>query len=205
MKAIEDSFYEDKFNLAMKLLLRSPNNKTYQEVNNEGQNLFHILGHIKGVNKINQLQQFMDTLYSKQIPLDTKDIYGNTPLHYAAKNLLKELIIFILGKYEEKNLLLNSENNENHTPFYLAIEGNNINTITKDIFDLLFSKKNINQSNLVDETLIEKNNKKENNNNYKCSLLLLLIRLMLQKPNVNFDYFYQKLIQNGASIMENQL
>ena len=30
MKAVEDSFYEGKFNLAMKLLLRSPYNKTYQ-------------------------------------------------------------------------------------------------------------------------------------------------------------------------------
>ena len=202
MKAIEDSLYEDKFNLAMKLLLRSPNNKTYQEVNNEKQNLFHILGYIKSVNQMNQLQQFMDTLYSKQIPLDAKDIYGNTPLHYAAKNLFKVLIEFILNKYKDKNLLLNSENNENHTPFYLAIEGNNINIITKEIFDLLFTNKNINKLNLVDETLIEKNIKKEKKNNYQSPVLLLLIRLMLQKSNDNFEYFYQKLIKNGASIME---
>ena len=204
MKAIEDCFYENKFNLAMKLLLRSPNNKIYQETNNEGQNLFHILGHIKDINQINNLQQFMVTLYSKQIPLDEKDVYGNTPLHYAAKNLFKELIEFILNKYENKTLLLNTENNENHTPFYLAVENSSINIITKDIFDLLFTNKNINQLNSVNENLIEKNNKKENKdkNIYKCPLILFLIRLMLQKNNDNFEYFYTKLIQNGASLIE---
>jgi hypothetical protein len=49
MKAVEDSFYEQKFNLAMKLLIRSPNNKTYQVLNSDGQNLFHILGHINNI------------------------------------------------------------------------------------------------------------------------------------------------------------
>ena len=47
MKAVEDSFYEQKFNLAMKLLIRSPYNKTYQVLNSDGQNLFHILGRMR--------------------------------------------------------------------------------------------------------------------------------------------------------------
>ena len=208
MKAIEDSFYESKFNLAMKLLIRSPYNKTYQVLNNEKQNLFHILGHIKKNNIIEKLNEILDVLYKKEIPLDAKDIYGNTPLHYAAKNLFKEFIEFILNKYKDKQYLLNIENNENHTPFYLATKDNNINLINKDIFDLLFTTKNINQINLLDESLIDKNKnvvKKKHfkEDNYKCSLLLYIIRLMLNnQTNDNYKYFYQKLIQNGASLME---
>jgi hypothetical protein len=163
---------------------------------------------IKKNNIIEKLNEILDVLYKKEIPLDAKDIYGNTPLHYAAKNLFKEFIEFILNKYKDKQYLLNIENNENHTPFYLATKDNNINLINKDIFDLLFTTKNINQINLLDESLIDKNKnvvKKKHfkEDNYKCSLLLYIIRLMLNnQANDNYKYFYQKLIQNGASLME---
>ena len=205
MKAIEDSFYENQFNLAMKLLIRSPYDKTYQILNSEKQNLFHILGHIKNNYQINQLNELLDLLYSKNIPLDAKDIYGNTPLHYASKYLFKELIEFILTKYENKNNLLNSENIESHTPFFFATKNNNINSINKKIFDLLFTTKNINQINSYDENLLEPNKNKQKIE-YKCTLLLYIIRLMLKsdlnQKNENYIYYFKTLIQNGASLIE---
>ena len=201
MKAIEDSFYENQFNLAMKLLIRSPYDKTYQVLNNENQNLFHILGHIKNNQQIKQINELLDLLYSKNISLDAKDIHGNTPLHYASKYLFKELIEFILSKYENKNYLLNSENNESHTPFFLATKNNNINIISEKIFDLVFTNKNINQVNSYDESLLD-----INKSEYKCTLLLYIIRLMLKstinQKNDKYIYFFKKLIQNGASLIE---
>ena len=203
MKAVEDSFNEQQFNLAMKLLNYSPYNKTYQALNNDGQNLFHILANIK-INNLTELPQLLDKLYSKEIPLNAKDNFGNTPLHYAAKNLFKELIQFILNKYKNKKLILNIENNDNYTPFILSIKGNNINLITQDIFDLLFTTKNINQLYEEDEKLINKSNRI---NSYKCSVLLYIVRIMLKKSDetifyTKLYYFYEKLIKNGASINE---
>ena len=110
MKAVEDSFYESKFNLAMKLLIRSPNNETYQSLNSEKQNLFHILGHIKNINS-QELAKFLDILYSKKIPLDAKDIHGNTPLHYAAKNIFEQFIKFIVDKFKNDRKILDIKNN----------------------------------------------------------------------------------------------
>ena len=156
MKAVEDSFNEQQFNLAMKLLNRSPYNKTYQALNSDRQNLFHILANIK-VNNLIGLPKLLDKLYSKEIPLDVKDIFGNTPLHYASKNLFKNLIQFILNKYKNTQLILDKENNDNFTPFFLSIKGNNINLINRDIFDLLFTTKNINQLYEEDEKLIINN------------------------------------------------
>ena len=213
MKAVEDAFYESKFNLAMKLLIRSPNNETYQSLNNEKQNLFHILGHIKNINS-QDLAKFLNILYSKKIPLDSKDIYGNTPLHYAAKNIFEQFIKFIVDKYKNNKNILDIKNNENCTPLILAMKGNNINLINKNIFDLLFTVKDINQLNSEDESLIEysnnNNDTKEKNDkfsDYKCSLLLYVVRKLLKQPSRGeayntLKYFYKKLIQGGASIIE---
>ena len=216
MKAVEDAFYENKFNLAMKLLIRSPNNSTYQVLNNEGQNLFHILGHIKNINT-GELTKFLDILYSKQIPLDAKDNYGNTPLHYAAKNIFEKFIKFIVDKFKSNKYILDMKNNDNYTPLILAMKGDNIRRINKNIFDLLFTSKDINQLNSENESLIEHssddvNDKKEKKekDDYKCSLLLYVVRKLLKQPSqgkpteeqLNLKYYYQKLIQNGASIMQ---
>ena len=218
MKAVEDSFYEGKFNLAMKLLLRSHNNEIYQALNNEGQNLFHILGHIKYITNT-ELPKFLDILYSKQIPLNAKDNYGNTPLHYAAKNVFEQLIKFIINKFGKNKNILDIKNNDNCTPLILAMKGANINRINKNIFDLLFTNKDINQLNSEDESLIddsynENDNDKDKENNkkeeYKCSLLIYVVRKLLKQPSegkaselkTNLKYFYKKLIQNGASISQ---
>ena len=52
MKAVEDSFNEQKFNLAIKLLNHSPYNETYQELNRDRQNLFHILVQINNIQNL---------------------------------------------------------------------------------------------------------------------------------------------------------
>ena len=218
MKAVEDSFYESKFNLAMKLLLRSPNNATYQALNNEGQNLFHILGHIRNITSA-ELPKFLDILYSKQIQLDAKDNFGNTPLHYASKNIFEQFIKFIINKIGNNKNILDIKNKDSETPLILAMKGKNISRINKNIFDLLFTSKDINQLNDEDESLIDNSDKDESNDNkgeeekrneYKCSLLLYVVRKLLKQPSegkpseekMNPKYFYKKLIQNGASIME---
>ena len=204
VKAVEDCFCEQKFNLAMKLLTRFPYNKTYQGLNREGQNLFHIIGNINN----NALSQFFSVLYSKEIPLNLKDNYGNTPLHYAAKHLFTEFISFIVKKFEDKNLILDIKNNDNDTPFNLATKGNNINIINKNIFDLLFTNNQINELYEENENIINKLNDSNNNNTYKCSLLIVIVRIILVKTLTNgisfeksyFKYFYNKLIENGASV-----
>ena len=207
MKAVEDSFYEQKFNLAMKLLIRSPNKKTYQALNSDGQNLFHILGHIGNISPVEELPHFLNILYSKEIPLDAKDNFGNTPLHYAAKNLFKEFIKFIINKFSVKKLILDSKNNDNETPLLLSMKGNNINSINKEIFDLLFTNKDINHLYEEDEKIINKLNPQEN---YKCTLLIFLVRMILkhglfkekQSEKNCLKYFYNQLIQNGASFTQ---
>ena len=207
MKAVEDSFYERKFNLAMKLLIRSPNNQAYQVLNSYGQNLFHILGHVEEKDNLSELPQFLNILYSKHIPLDQKDNFGNTPLHYASKYLFKGLIQFIIKQYGN-NSILNIKNNDNYIPLILAMKGKNINLIDKKTFDLLFTNKDINLIYDEDENLLTKSSN-PNENNYKCTLLLFIVRMLLLQPaieklsseNSNLYYYYTKLIQNGASIM----
>ena len=209
MKAVEDSFYEMKFNLALKLLNRSPNNKTYQSLNSDRQNLFHILGHIcNKANNSKQLTQFLHILHSKEIPLDAKDNFGNTSLHYAAKYLFVDFIKFIMNNFKNKNLILTIKNNDNCTPLILSMKGNNINIIQKEIFDLLFTNKDINQLYKEDEKNIN-NLYHEKEDNYNCSLLLYVVRNILKQPLLeglsqkksNLKYYYEKLIQNEASIM----
>ena len=207
MKAVEDSFYERKFNLAMKLLIRSPNNQAYQLLNSYGQNLFHILGHVEEKDNLSELPQFLNILYSKHIPLDQKDNFGNTPLHYASKYLFKGFIQFIIKQYGN-NSILNIRNNDNYIPLILAMKGKNINLIDKKTFDLLFTNKDINHIYEEDENLLTKLSN-PNENNYKCTLLLFIVRMLLLQPaieklsteNSNVYYYYTKLIQNGASIM----
>ena len=203
-KAVEDCFYEQKFNLAKKLLTRSPYNETYQGLNLDGQNLFHIIGNIKNNSNNEALPEFFQILLSKEISLDLKDNFGNTPLHYGAQNLYQDFIKFIVNKYPNKKRILNMKNNDNNTPFNLATKGNNINLINKDIFNYLFTNKDINKIFEQDEKLINNNISKKTT--YKCSLLLLIIRkiLNLEKSleQSNLFYFYKKLIEGGASIFE---
>jgi hypothetical protein len=99
MQSVEDSFYEKKFNLSMKLLNQSQNNSIYNHKNIYGQNLFHILGKISGSSDKKTLNNFFDKLYSKDISLDLKDMEGNTPLHYAASNHFIEFCQFIYFIY----------------------------------------------------------------------------------------------------------
>ena len=204
-KAVEDCFYEEKFNLAKKLLTRSPYNETYQGLNLDGQNLFHIIGNIKNNSNSFALPEFFQILLSKEIPLDLKDNFGITPLHYAAQNLYLDFIKFIINKYPNKDIILNMKNNDNNNPFNLATKGNNINIINKDIFNYLFTNVDINNIFEQDEKLINNNIMKKTT--YKCSLLLLIVRKMinLEKKSLqqsNLFYFYKKLIEGGASIME---
>ena len=63
-KAVEDCFYEEKFNLAKKLLTRSPYNETYQGLNLDGQNLFHIMANIKKSTNMTSLVEFFEILLS---------------------------------------------------------------------------------------------------------------------------------------------
>ena len=220
MKAVEDCFNEKKFKLAIKLLNRSPYNETYQTLNNEGLNLFHILSKIV-INNSLELSEILNILYSKEIPLDLQDIYGNTPLHYAAKNLAQYLISFIILKFKDKKNILSIRNKDNNTPFMLAIKTNSINNMTYTSFDNLFNIEDINELIDNDESIIEplKNTKKRknlissdmnldnidnNNQKYKSTILLFSIRHLLKEGTINellkYYLFYKKLIQNGASI-----
>ena len=81
------------------------------------------------------------------------------------------------------------------------MKGDNINHINKNIFDLLFTIKDINQLNPEDESLIEysstSKDKQEKNQDYKCSLLLYVVRKLLKLPSqknsqyTNLKYFYK--------------
>ena len=59
MSSVEDSLYEQKFNLALKLLKKSPKIEIYCEVNSEKQNLFHILGNVSGKMNKNERNNFL--------------------------------------------------------------------------------------------------------------------------------------------------
>jgi hypothetical protein len=81
----------------MKLLIRSPYNKTYQTLNNKNQNLFHMLGQIKNSCRINQLNELLDTFHSKQIHLDVKDIYIDDAKVIIYRNENKDLCVACKG------------------------------------------------------------------------------------------------------------
>ena len=51
MKAVEVCFNENKLKLEIQLLCLAPYNETYQSLNNNGQNLFHILAK-KGIHQV---------------------------------------------------------------------------------------------------------------------------------------------------------
>ena len=198
MQSVEDSFYEKKFNLSMKLLNQSPNNSIYNHKNIYGQNLFHILGKISGSSDKKTLNNFFDKLYSKDISLDLKDMEGNTPLHYAASNHFIEFCQFILNK--GKTFLLDESNNYNESPFICAIK-NNINNISSQLVNLLFSKKTINNV-YIEESF---------GKNYKVTSLLYIVRLLLKNPNQlkekgnNKVFILNKLLDNNASIIEKDI
>ena len=145
---------------------------------------------------------------------DLRKKIGNSPYHicYEVNNLDNAIEYFKSNKY-----ILDMKNNDNYTPLILAMKGDNIRRINKNIFDLLFTSKDINQLNSENESLIEHssddvNDKKEKKekDDYKCSLLLYVVRKLLKQPSqgkpteeqLNLKYYYQKLIQNGASIMQ---
>ena len=65
MKAVEVCFNENKLKLEIKLLCLSPYNETYQSLNNNGQNLFHILAK-KGIHQVYELNKFLDILFRKK-------------------------------------------------------------------------------------------------------------------------------------------
>ena len=219
--AIEDSILEQKFIFVKKLLFYLKDNKKYHKLNFEGKNLFHILSNIKDIQNLQNLTEIFDILYSKEIPLNTKDNYGNTVLHYASKNLFNELIKFICNKFiNDKINILDEKNNNDETPLILGIKGNNINLINEEIFDLLLLvSKNTNNNNinlLYNEDESNINNILYDNKNYQVTILIYVIRKLLELENIkeekdNIDYvnelkiklknFYNKLLKNGASIM----
>ena len=179
MSSVEDSLYEQKFNLALKLLKKSPKIEIYCEVNSEKQNLFHILGNVSGkINSKNDLNQFFEILYNKNISLKNKDVYGNLPIHYACQNNFYKFAEFILSK--EKKNILNEENNDNCTPLLTYVKYNNLyQNDSKNFIKILFSKEKL--SNLFSFP------KYDDSNDYKLTLLIFLVRQILKENNNDYD------------------
>ena len=205
MKAIEDSFYEKKFNLSKKLLAKSPRIDIYTALNEHKQNLFHILGKIG--RESNELEEFFNILYSKKISLTACDMEGNTPLHYAASNHFTKLVKFICDK-EKDNKILSIQNNYYCTPFMNGIKGSLISSFSTDLLNLLFTEDK--RSVEYEENYYE--------DNYKLTPILHVVRYILQnhlplkvtneglfdakKQELNYMNVLYKLLESGASVME---
>jgi ankyrin repeat protein/predicted DNA-binding WGR domain protein len=200
MKAIQDSFYENKFNLAMLLLGKSPYDEIYRQINEKGQNLFHTLAIFgKAVSNKSDLEIFFEKLFEKGIPLEQEDLKGYTSLHYACENHFKDLTEFILKKTDPIKMG-NITSKDGFTPFLCAIKGPYVSQATVFI-DLLLPYTNKNQFRQIylEESYGEK---------YKCTPIIHFTRHYLDNNNTKEPIFTEegkiiiKLVNNGADPME---
>jgi len=204
MKAIQDAFYENKFNLAMLLLDKSPYDEIYRSTNEKGQNLFHVLAlYGKNVDNKIELNLFFDKLSEKGVRLDLPDAEGYTPIHYACENHFEPLFEYIINKHNP-NQVLNSYTKNGYTPFICSIKGKfNISKSFKH-FEIVLNQMEKNQISLLyyeDYYGIS----------YKCTPLIHATRSYLEK-NYNIDPILTeegkkiiKLIQYGANVMERDI
>lgn len=202
MNAIQDSFFEKKFNLALLLLNKDTKKDTYRALNERQQNLFHILA-VNGMshNTID-LKLFYDKLYGKGISLISQDKFGYTPFHYACENHFISLCEYIL-KLCVPQAILSLKCNSGFTPFICAIRGERLKSCNDNI-DLLLK-----YNNQVSEIYLEELYGKT----YYCTPLIHATRFFLDHGvdhnNCSLDILSSeqgkiiiKLLSNGASIKE---
>ena len=122
MLAMQDSMSQNKFQLVKTLLAKVSDNSILKEVNTEGQNLVHTLA-IFGANAdFNITKAICDQLIQRGVGLSITDVYGRSPLHYAAKSGYKGLIKVLLSA----GVSLRVKDRDGNCPVAYAIEGKKV-------------------------------------------------------------------------------
>eukprot|EP00347_Sterkiella_histriomuscorum_P020277 403338418 len=123
-QAMESSLKKQKFQFILTLLSKVSENSVIQKLNPKGQNLFHIFAQNAFYLNPDNQKRLLTRIYKqfKRRGLDTQcqDIFGRTPLHYAAifgaYSLVQELI-------QESGIDINVQDLKGFTPLILAIRG----------------------------------------------------------------------------------
>ncbi|CAG9315884.1 unnamed protein product [Blepharisma stoltei] len=132
MLAMQDAMNEMKFKLVKTLLAKVGDDKKLQEINEDGQNLFHTLA-IKGSAADQEITQIIcDELFERGVDLFAVDNKGKTPLHYAAASGYRSLCQFLLGKGSNHAL----PDNNGIVPLAYALQGSKI--LTSEQMILIF-------------------------------------------------------------------
>ena len=67
MLAMQDAMDEKKFMLVLTLMSKNPNDEVFQQTNNKGQNLFHILSMNAGSCSFDHLQRIYQALLKRGV------------------------------------------------------------------------------------------------------------------------------------------
>ncbi|RUS35018.1 ankyrin repeat-containing domain protein [Jimgerdemannia flammicorona] len=121
-----------KFHLAL-LLISKAEEFMLQQLNSNGQNLFHVLGDFRPFDKYPQLTfnvsrsiwdeyiaETFEILLANGLDYSLVDNFGRTPLHYAAKFGHEILVTLLLGRTVAVNLV----DEDGHTPLWYAVMAN---------------------------------------------------------------------------------
>jgi len=140
MRALQDAMIEQKFKLVHTLLSKDPDGEVLRNLNEEKQNLIHIMGiHGKSVDQ-KLATSILDDLSEKGLDLNMKDASGKSPLHHAAANHFLVMLTYLL----EKGANVNDEDNDQHTPLALAIKDDGIYSANDTVKELQEKGANMN-------------------------------------------------------------
>ncbi|XP_064623807.1 poly [ADP-ribose] polymerase tankyrase-like [Lineus longissimus] len=135
-QCVECSLNVEKYQLALRLINRMKDHSRLAILNNEKQNLFHVLCQSTGDH--NMQLKVADALLSKGIPVNDRDMYGCTPLHYAALTINKPLAKFLLEKTSDAVATVDSLGRTALAALFWDLEHNM--TVDEDFCQLLLDK-----------------------------------------------------------------
>ena len=122
MLAMQDAMTQNKFLLVKTLLAKVSDNSVLQQVNENGQNLFHTLA-IYGSGADNEIAKIIcDQLIDRNVDTHVLDNFGRNPLHYAAKSGSYYFCSFFLGQGVRHDIF----DNEQFCPLAYAINDKKI-------------------------------------------------------------------------------
>ena len=159
----------------------SKNNTTINFINDDGQNLLHIIiqNNFADMGQ-KELAKLINFLIGKGISPIAKDKSGNTPLHYAVKQqnpyLVKLLLLYIKGG--------NLYNNQGMNPLHFSVQGEfKPCTIPKRLVPFYKSKKNNSKLSLSSDHILWL---KEEFEDTKYAIYITAITNILKNPDITF-------------------
>lgn len=162
------------------------------ETNTSGHTLLHLaVGENSGYNK--EILELLLPYYSKTESIDKKTLSGNSVFHCATGEGYLEIMIMLLKKYPNLDIL--TKNKWNHTPFISSVICNNLKIVnffmTYLFNETFFLKKNIKIKNF----LIEPEKRKDVFSHLKLENLLNIIHISVSLRNIDIINYFVSISQ----------